>query len=77
MIKIKDTGIGIDPREVGKLFNKFSRSKSANKTNVIGTGLGLYIAQKMAEDQGGKIKVFSEGEGKGSTFTIELPRVKA
>lgn len=77
MIKIKDTGIGIDPSEVGKLFNKFSRSKSANKTNVIGTGLGLYIAQKMAEDQGGKIKVFSEGEGKGSTFTIELPKAKA
>lgn len=76
MIKIKDTGIGIDPSEIGKLFSKFSRSKSANKTNVIGTGLGLYIAQKMSEDQGGKIKVFSEGEGKGSTFTIELPKAK-
>jgi signal transduction histidine kinase len=40
---------------------------------VIGTGLGLYIAKKMTEAQGGDIKIVSEGVGKGSTFTIELP----
>ena len=74
LIKIKDTGVGIDPHEVGKLFNKFSRTKDANKTNVRGTGIGLYIARKMVVDHGGDIKVFSEGEGKGTTFTIELPK---
>jgi len=75
-IAIKDSGVGINPAEVGKLFAKFSRTKDAHKTNVRGTGLGLYIAQKMTQAQGGDIKVSSEGLGKGSTFTIELPVVK-
>ncbi|OHA94319.1 MAG: hypothetical protein A3D37_00805 [Candidatus Zambryskibacteria bacterium RIFCSPHIGHO2_02_FULL_38_22] len=72
-IAIKDSGVGINPAEVGKLFAKFSRTKDAHKTNTRGTGLGLYIAQKMTQAQGGDIKVTSEGLGKGSTFTIELP----
>jgi two-component system phosphate regulon sensor histidine kinase PhoR len=73
-IEIKDTGVGIDPHEMDKLFNKFSRTKDANKTNVIGTGLGLYIAKKMIEAHHGDIKVFSAGTGQGTTFTIELPK---
>lgn len=74
-ISVKDTGIGIDPSEIGKLFNKFSRTKDAHKTSVTGTGLGLYIAKQMAVAQGGDIEVHSEGEGKGATFTFRLPRV--
>ena len=70
---IKDTGVGIDPKEMDKLFNKFSRTKDANLTNVVGTGLGLYIAKKMIEAHQGDIKVMSPGVGKGSTFVIELP----
>ncbi len=73
-VAIKDTGVGIDPQEMGKLFAKFSRTKDANKTNVIGTGLGLYIAKKMVEAHQGDIKVDSDGLGKGTTFTIELPK---
>jgi signal transduction histidine kinase len=73
-VGIKDTGVGIDPQEMGKLFGKFSRTKDANKTNVIGTGLGLYIAKKMVEAHQGDIKVDSDGLGKGTTFTIELPK---
>jgi len=72
-IAVKDSGIGIDPNEINKLFNKFSRTKDANKTNATGTGLGLYVAKKMMEAQQGDIKVSSEGSGLGSTFTIELP----
>lgn len=72
-IAVKDSGVGIDPSEMNKLFNKFSRTKDANKTNISGTGLGLYIAKKMLEAHGGDIKVFSEGVGLGATFTIELP----
>jgi len=72
-VAVKDSGVGIDPSEVNKLFNKFSRTKEANKTNVTGTGLGLYIAKKMTEAQGGNIKVSSEGTNKGSTFILELP----
>jgi signal transduction histidine kinase len=74
-IRITDTGVGIDPGEIGKLFNKFVRAKDANKTNVIGTGLGLYIAKKMIEAHEGEISVHSEGIGKGTTFLITLPTV--
>jgi signal transduction histidine kinase len=76
-IAVKDSGIGIDPKDMSKLFVKFSRAKDAHKTNTNGTGLGLYVAKKMAEGHGGDIKVSSEGVGKGSTFTIELPMIKS
>lgn len=75
-VTVKDSGVGIDPNEMNKLFNKFSRTKDASKISVTGTGLGLYIAKKMTEAHSGDIKVFSEGIGKGTTFTIELPITK-
>ena len=73
-IKISDTGIGIAPEDIPKLFTKFTRAKDAFRTNVIGTGLGLYIAKQMVEAQDGKIWVESDGLGKGSTFFIQLPK---
>lgn len=71
-IVIKDTGIGIDQSEINNLFSKFTRAKDAFKTNVTGTGLGLYVAKQMMEAQNGHIWVESEGKNKGSTFFIEL-----
>jgi signal transduction histidine kinase len=73
-VEVKDTGIGIAKEDISKLFGKFVRAKDANKTNVIGTGLGLYVAKQMAEAQGGKIWVESEGLGKGSSFFVMLPK---
>ncbi|MEK7642543.1 MAG: HAMP domain-containing sensor histidine kinase [Patescibacteria group bacterium] len=75
-VKITDTGIGIDPSEIGKLFGKFSRASDAYRQNTSGTGLGLYIAKKMVEAHDGSIKIHSLGKGKGATFTIELPLAK-
>lgn len=72
-LKISDTGIGISAEDIGKLFNKFTRAKDANKTNVVGTGLGLYVAKQMIEAQNGKIWIESEGAGKGASSIIELP----
>lgn len=72
-ISISDTGIGIPQEEISKLFSKFSRAKDAHKTNVTGTGLGLYVAKQMIEAHKGKIWVESPGKGKGSTFVIEVP----
>ncbi len=72
-VSVKDTGVGMDPKDMERLFNKFSRAKDAFKQDVTGTGLGLYIAQKMTEAHGGKITAESQGRGKGSTFTIVLP----
>jgi signal transduction histidine kinase len=74
-IAITDTGIGMSSETMAKLFNKFSRADNANSVNTSGTGLGLYVALKMAEAMGGTITCTSEGNGKGSTFTFELPLV--
>ena len=56
-----------------KLFQKFSRAEDASKANVLGTGLGLYVVKKLLEAQNGTIWAESEGEGKGSMFSVELP----
>jgi signal transduction histidine kinase len=72
-IDITDTGIGMSKETIAKLFHKFSRADNANSVNVSGTGLGLFVALKMAQAMGGDITCQSEGDGKGSTFTIELP----
>lgn len=72
-ISVQDTGVGLKKEAQGELFEKFVRAKNANSVNVTGTGLGLYVAKKMITDMKGNIWVESEGEGKGSTFHIELP----
>ncbi|OGM32000.1 hypothetical protein A2803_02830 [Candidatus Woesebacteria bacterium RIFCSPHIGHO2_01_FULL_44_21] len=69
--EVEDTGPGITPDELGKLFQKFYRAGSyVGKT--MGTGLGLYISKLLVEKFGGKIGVTSE-KGKGSLFWFELP----
>ncbi len=73
LFAISDTGIGIAPEVMPKLFQKFSRAKNANEVNIIGTGLGLYVAKLMIEGQSGRIWAESPGAGKGSTFYVELP----
>lgn len=73
LLAVADTGIGIAKETLPKLFRKFSRAEDASKANLKGTGLGLYVARQLVEAQGGKISAESEGEGKGSTFIVELP----
>ncbi len=72
-IDISDTGIGMSQKTIDSLFQKFSRADNANSVNTSGTGLGLYVAVKMAEAMNGSISASSEGDAKGSTFTFELP----
>lgn len=72
-VQIVDTGVGIDPSEIAGLFEKFVRGRGAGKVNTSGTGLGLYVAKSIIEAQKGRIRIASEGKGKGSTFTVELP----
>jgi signal transduction histidine kinase len=73
LIEIKDTGEGMEKDEMDNMFGSFTRGRAGAKHWVSGLGLGLYIAKKFTELHGGKIWVESEGEGKGSTFYIELP----
>ncbi|QQR77810.1 MAG: hypothetical protein IPJ67_01525 [Candidatus Moraniibacteriota bacterium] len=72
-ISVTDTGVGIDADMMSALFQKFSRGKESGKMHVSGTGLGLYVGKSMIEAQGGRIGVTSEGSGKGSTFSVDLP----
>jgi len=69
---IKDTGIGIDPDVLPHLFAKWSRAGNANKTNIKGTGLGLFVAKEIISAHHGTIRAESPGEGKGSTFIVEM-----
>lgn len=71
---VKDTGSGIPKEDIPHLFQKFYRVDNSATRTVGGTGLGLYICQKIIELYNGKIWVESE-LGKGSTFYINLPRL--
>jgi signal transduction histidine kinase len=72
---VKDTGVGIDPKEVNNLFSKFVRGSEIARVNPNGSGLGLFIAKKAVEGHGGKIWAASEGKGKGTEFHFEIPIV--
>ena len=72
LFSIKDTGVGISPEVLPKLFSKFVRSNSANKQNIYGTGLGLYVAKDIITSHNGRIWAESDGEGKGSVFYVEM-----
>lgn len=72
-VKISDTGIGISKKNIGRIFEKFARGKRAQQIKKDGSGLGLYLAKKIAEAQNIKIKVFSHGKTKGTTFTLLFP----
>jgi len=76
IVKVIDTGAGIPAEALPKLFEKFVRARNANEINVTGTGLGLYVAREMMDKHNGKIWAESKGEGKGSTFVVEIPLTK-
>jgi signal transduction histidine kinase len=72
-VDVIDTGIGMNAETLASIFQKFERAKNANSVNIHGTGLGLFVALKMAEAMGGTITAHSDGDGQGSRFTFELP----
>jgi signal transduction histidine kinase len=74
IINIKDNGVGIPRSDLKRVFRRFFRVQGRLMSKVKGTGLGLFIAQSVISKHGGKISAESEGEGKGSTFTIQLPK---
>jgi signal transduction histidine kinase len=75
IFKVIDSGIGVPKAEQHKLFTKFYRAGNARKSRPDGTGLGLFMAQKIVVEQGGAI-IFESEEGKGSTFGWRFPLSK-
>jgi PAS domain S-box-containing protein len=75
-LKVRDTGYGIGAEHLDKIFSMFSQVPEHKRlTGAGGLGIGLALAQKLVEMQGGSICVKSEGEGKGSEFSIRLPAI--
>jgi signal transduction histidine kinase len=72
-INVKDQGMGISSDELKRVFRRFYRIPGALGVRVRGTGLGLPIVQAVARRHGGRAYAESEGTGKGSRFTLELP----
>jgi signal transduction histidine kinase len=74
-ISVKDQGIGMDQKEVRKIFQKFYRTKKAEESGEVGTGIGLSIVEQIITQHGGAIEVTSS-PGRGSCFTLVLPTQK-
>jgi CheY-like chemotaxis protein len=76
MLRVRDQGIGIAAADMERLFRPFSRVKTRQTAEIEGTGLGLYICERMVKAHGGRLWAESQ-PGKGSTFAVSLPRHRA
>jgi len=71
-LSVSDTGIGLTPEQLGRLFQEFSQAEATTARKYGGTGLGLALSRRLCRLMGGDIAVTSE-PGRGSTFTVRLP----
>lgn len=76
-IRVQDKGVGIPVGDLKRVFKRFYRVLSPSSAQIKGSGLGLFIVRNIIQRHGGKTWAESEGAGKGTTVTIELPRYRA
>ena len=77
LVAVQDTGIGVPPAQVPRLFQPFSQVHDPMQTTAPGTGLGLYVSRGIVEQHGGNIWCYSAGANAGSTFSFRMPVLKA
>ncbi len=77
VIRVRDTGRGIDPSQIDTLFQMFVRGRTPLQRVGEGLGVGLALARNIVELHGGTIDASSEGEGKGAEFIVRLPLAQA
>jgi signal transduction histidine kinase len=75
-VDVIDAGVGIPGKDLKNIFKMFWRSTEEKNSKVRGTGLGLYIVRNIVKDHHGKVWASSPGAGRGSTFSVRLPRVR-
>jgi signal transduction histidine kinase len=75
-VRVTDRGVGVPRDELKRIFKRFYRAPRRVATRIKGAGLGLFIVRSIVNKHGGKTFAESEGEGMGSVFTIELPRIE-
>ena len=73
-VRVRDRGVGISPAELKRIFRRFYRIPASVAMRTKGSGLGLFIVRSVARKHGGRAFAESEGAGRGSTFTLLLPR---
>jgi signal transduction histidine kinase len=74
-LSIQDEGLGFKPRDIQKLFDRFTTAGKKGTHGETSTGLGLYLSKKIVEKHGGKLMAESEGINRGASFTIVLYRL--
>jgi signal transduction histidine kinase len=75
-VRVTDTGVGISPAELKRIFKRFYRVPASVAVRTKGSGLGLFIVRSVAKKHGGKAYAESAGQGQGSTFTLQLPAAR-
>jgi signal transduction histidine kinase len=75
-LEVIDTGEGIPRQDLRNVFKMFWRGGESTGLRTRGTGLGLYIVRNIVRDHGGKVWAYSAGPGRGTTFTVRLPRLR-
>jgi len=73
VVEVNDSGIGMEPEALSRIFNAFEQAERSITRQFGGLGLGLAISKALVEMHGGKIEAHSEGKGKGATFRVRLP----
>lgn len=74
VLRVRDQGVGIPHEELKRIFKRFYRVRQRSRSRMKGTGLGLFIVRAIARNHGGRVFAQSDGAGKGTTVTLELPR---
>jgi two-component system sensor histidine kinase SenX3 len=74
MLTVSDHGLGIAPMHLERIFRRFYRVPARNVFRIKGTGLGLFLVRSIARQHGGDVVAESEGEGRGATIRMQLPR---
>lgn len=73
LVSVKDTGVGIPPEMLSKIFDMFMQVDHSLDRSQGGLGIGLTLVQRLVEMHGGSVSAFSEGKGRGSEFVVRLP----